>query len=79
MTDPTPSRRFWLVRKQELPGDPDIAADGVEFPDGVVVLRWRTSPHTSIYDSIQDVLPLQGVAVYFIDNPTRETSHVAVK
>lgn len=38
-----------------------IVADGVEFPDGTVALRWRGDVQsTVIYDSLEDVIKIHG-------------------
>lgn len=58
-------RRFYLVRTVDV--DPDqtsgtgIVAEGVEFEDGIVAMRWKTK-HTStaIYFSIEDVKAIHG-------------------
>lgn len=47
------SRRFVLQRSRDISGVSGIGivADGVEFPDGVVVMRWRGgTPSTVVQD-----------------------------
>jgi len=54
---------FWLVRNIDTTGvsGTGIVADGVIFPDGVTVLRWRTAGgSTAVYDSIEDVKQIHG-------------------
>jgi len=45
----TTSRLFVLRRSQDVSGvsGTGIVADGVEFPDGIVALRWRGPNATS--------------------------------
>lgn len=43
-------RSFWLVRDEDVSGvsGTGIVATGVEFPDGVVALRWKGDWPTSV-------------------------------
>lgn len=54
----TTSRRFVLLRHRDINGvsGTGIVADGVEFPGGEVVVRWRgKSPSINIYQSLKSV------------------------
>ena len=64
-------RTFWLVRDQDISGisGTGTVADGVQFPDGVVVVRWRKTatgrpdhvkPTTAIHDDLASVIGLHG-------------------
>lgn len=57
-------RRFNLVRKEDETGVSGIGtvAEGIEFNDGVCVLRWLTDIKSiaAIYTSIEDVEKLHG-------------------
>lgn len=60
-------RRFHLVRHEDESGvsGTGVVASGVEFHDGTVAYRWRTSPEGSastfqIAESIQDVQAIHG-------------------
>ena len=56
-------RRFFLQRDEDETGVSGVGyvAEGVEFTDGTVALRWLTE-HTStaIYNSIEDVEKIHG-------------------
>lgn len=65
------SRRFELHRSVDVTGmsGTGVVADGVEFPDGVTVLRWRragtarpdaVTPTTVVHDSVASVEGLHG-------------------
>ena len=56
-------RVFRLVRAEDVSGisGTGTVADGVVFPDGVAVLRWRTAGgSTAVYDSVEDVERIHG-------------------
>ena len=57
------SRRFWLVREEDVSevSGTGVVADGVVFPGGVAVLRWRTAGViTAVYDSIESLEGIHG-------------------
>jgi hypothetical protein len=57
------TRRFELVRHADPSGvsGPGIVADGVEFADGTVVMRWTCSrPATSVWASLDDLITIHG-------------------
>jgi len=57
------ARVFRLIRTEDVSGvsGTGIVADGVVFPDGVTVLRWRTvGGSTAIYDSVESVERIHG-------------------
>lgn len=61
--EPITGTRFWLMREADVSGvsGVGVVADGVIFPDGITVLRWRTAGgSTAIYDSIQSVELIHG-------------------
>lgn len=52
------SRRFFLYRFEDATGliGVGVVADGVQFPDGTVVLRWRGYyPSTVVYENLAAV------------------------
>jgi len=56
-------RIFLLIRTEDVSGisGTGIVADGVVFPDGVAVLRWRTAGgSTAVYDSLEDIKRIHG-------------------
>lgn len=56
-------RVFRLVRSEDVSGvsGTGTVADGVVFPDGVTILRWRTARgSTAVYDSVKDVERIHG-------------------
>lgn len=61
-------RRFLLVRDVDVTGvsGTGVVAEGVEFTDGVVAVRWRAAgeggvkPTTVIHDGITSVIVLHG-------------------
>jgi len=57
-------RRFYFDRQTDVSGTSGTGAvvEGVEFSDGQVVLRWRTTPHSSvvIYRSIEAAIYIHG-------------------
>lgn len=58
------ARRFHLVRDHDVSGvsGVGVVAEGVQFEDGVVVIRWCTGDHhsTVVWDSILDALAVHG-------------------
>jgi len=57
------ARVFQLVRAEDVSGvsGTGVVADGVVFPDGVTVLRWRTAGgSTAVYGSVEDVERIHG-------------------
>lgn len=58
-----PGRAFDLVRDRDFSGKSGTGrvAEGFEFEDGVVALRWRSNrASTNIYASIEDVIEVHG-------------------
>lgn len=56
-------RLFYLLRRTDVSGVSGTGkvADGVEFPDGSVALRWRSKfASTAVYDSIELVEAIHG-------------------
>ena len=64
-------RVFWLVRDADITGisGTGVVADGVQFPDGTVVMRWRVAgtarpdhvkPTTVVHDDLESVVGLHG-------------------
>ena len=57
-------RRFYFDRQTDVSGTSGIGAivEGIEFSDGQVVLRWRTTPHSSIalYKSMEAAVYIHG-------------------
>ena len=54
---------FWLKRTDDISGISGIGivADGVVFPDGTAVLRWRTAGgSTGVYNDIESVKKIHG-------------------
>ena len=65
MTGIEPPRRFHLQRDLDATGTSGTGrvADGVQFTDGVVALRWMTAiSSTAVYDSVDDVESIHGHA-----------------
>lgn len=61
--DWNPPVRFHLVRTEDETGvsGTGVIVEGVEFTNGVVVLRWLTDKSSiAIYDSIADVIDIHG-------------------
>jgi hypothetical protein len=60
----TSHRRFRMNRSTDVTGTSGTGtvAEGVEFTDGTVVIRWRPIPATStcVYGSIYDLLKIHG-------------------
>lgn len=76
MDDLKTVRRFKLVRCVDPAGVSGVGhvADGVEWPDGTVALRWRTSiAATGVYASVADVHAIHGhdggTKVVWVDPP----------
>src|SRR5262245_15896268 len=58
-----PPRRFQLMRDEDVSGvsGTGVVADGVEFPDGSVALRFRGDwPTTNPHPSIESVIGVHG-------------------
>jgi hypothetical protein len=56
-------KRFQLARDVDITGvsGVGIVADGVEFPDGATVIRWRGERQsTVVWPSIDDVKAIHG-------------------
>lgn len=56
-------KRFYLYRHQDLNGisGTGIVADGVQWPDGAVTMRWRGArPSTVNWNSIEDAEAIHG-------------------
>lgn len=67
-------RRFNLVRSEDASGvsGTGFVAQGVEFDDGTVTMRWLTATaSTALYASVADVVTIHGhegrTVVEFID------------
>lgn len=63
MTMATGSRLFQLHRETDVTGisGTGIVADGVLFPDGVTVIRWRGDHRsTVVWESLGDVDAIHG-------------------
>jgi prepilin-type processing-associated H-X9-DG protein len=63
--DPTSMRRFYFNRTNDVSGTSGtgVVAEGVQFSDGRVALRWVTSDQPSstvVYDSIEDCQAIHG-------------------
>jgi len=57
------ARMFFLHRKEDETGvsGPGIVAEGVEFWDGTVAMRWRSGiASTAVYDSVESVEKIHG-------------------
>lgn len=60
-----PSRRFQLVRHVDVTGvsGTGVVAEGVEFADGSVAVRWTGQfPTTTVWDAIESVIAVHGHA-----------------
>lgn len=54
---------FWLDRRVDASGvsGTGIVAEGYEFSDGVVALRWMSDKQsTAIYDNMNDLIAIHG-------------------
>lgn len=63
MTGDKQMRRFLLVRHVDPSGvsGTGVVAQGVEFGDGTVALRWEcTRPATAVWDDIDDMISTHG-------------------
>lgn len=63
MNDDSIPFTFRLIRKADVSGTSGTGhvADGVQFPDGTCVLRWRTAKaSTAVYASHADVMAIHG-------------------
>jgi hypothetical protein len=62
--EPGVQRRFCLHREKDLSGisGTGIVAEGVEFTDGTVVIRWVAGDHRStvVWDDIESVVFIHG-------------------
>lgn len=72
-------RRFELVRHADPSGvsGTGVVANGIQFTDGVVVLRWICSrPATSVWDNLDDLITVHGhngrTVVRWLDSRTSE-------
>lgn len=75
-TSPRALRRFQLVRREDLTGCTGcgVVAQGVEFGDGSVVMRWLVSPpSTVVRASVAEVVQVHGhegrTELEFLDPP----------
>ncbi|MFB7596926.1 hypothetical protein [Streptomyces sp. NPDC056160] len=59
---PIPARLFVLQRDRDVTGvsGQGPVADGVQWPDGTVALRWRERPSTAVWDSLDLMLSVHG-------------------
>lgn len=70
-------RRFNLVRRVDESGvsGTGLVAEGVEFSDGTVAMRWKSREHqsTSIWSSLDDLIAIHGhgglTTIGWIDPP----------
>ena len=56
-------RRFYLSRRVDVTGTSGdgLVAEGIEFSDGTVVLRWLSgTPSTVIYHRLDDAIKVHG-------------------
>jgi hypothetical protein len=67
-------RRFVLYRKEDPTGisGTGVVAEGVEFGDGVAVMRWLTAVRsTALYNSVMELILIHGhngqTALLYID------------
>lgn len=63
MSRESASRRFKLLRDVDVSGVSGVGhvADGVVFPDGTTVVRWRgNTASTVVWDSPEDVVAIHG-------------------
>lgn len=56
------ARLFILQRDRDVTGvsGPGPVADGVQWPDGSVAMRWRERPSTSVWESLDLMLSVHG-------------------
>lgn len=70
-------RRFVLQRNEDVSGvsGTGVVAEGIQFTDGVCVIRWKTVPiaSTAVYDSVDDLIGIHGhegaTQISWIDQP----------
>ena len=78
-------RVFWLVRDVDITGisGTGVVADGVQFPDGTVVMRWcavdnahakrGVKPTTQVHDDLESAIALHGhngaTRIVWVDSP----------
>ena len=74
----TDMRRFILDRTVDISGasGTGCVAEGVQFTDGTVTLRWKAAPTShAIYDSLIDLMAIHGhggtTIVRWVDPPPR--------
>ncbi|MEU1596169.1 hypothetical protein ABZ468_25750 [Streptomyces sp. NPDC005708] len=62
MTDHPIPRLFAFVRDSDITGvsGPGHVADGVQWADGTVVMRWLERPSTSVWDSLDVMVSVHG-------------------
>lgn len=54
------ARVFTMLRDEDVSGV-GVVADGVEFPDGAVVIRWRgRHQSTVVWPSVEDAIHVHG-------------------
>lgn len=56
-------KRFVLNRREDVSGSSGVGvvASGVQFKDGVCVLRWNTKHRcTGVYENIEDIISIHG-------------------
>jgi hypothetical protein len=60
---PVEMRRFVLDRSMDVTGvsGTGVVAEGIEFTDGIVVLKWIVGDHRSIVTWVQGVESVQAV------------------
>lgn len=70
------TRRFHLQRNQDVTGvsGTGVVADGVEFPDGTVVLRWRGDHQsTVVWSDVDTAMKVHGhggaTELVWVDDP----------
>ena len=68
------ARPFWLVR------DENVIADGVKFPDGTAVIRWRQTKTleaaTALYNNLGSIVARyahRGIRAQWCDTATNMT------
>ncbi|MFI6909637.1 hypothetical protein ACIBKY_50840 [Nonomuraea sp. NPDC050394] len=73
------TRRFMLMRHTDVSGvsGTGVVADGVQWPDGTVVIRWRGDrPSTVQWNSIDDAIAVHGhdgkTGFVYLDHPDDE-------
>lgn len=73
-------RRFELVRDRDVSGvsGTGVVAEGVQYSDNTVALRWRGQhPATAVWPDLDEVLAVHGhdgaTVARWIDPPGKET------